>query len=337
MDFATLPPEINSGLMYSGPGAGSMMRAAAAWETLAARLVSAAADYRAVTAALAGGEGAACTQAAARYVDWLDAVAARSEHAAIQLKAAAGAHQSAFTATVPPPEIAGNRAQRMSLVSTNCLGHSSTAIANLDAEYDAMWARNVDAMHAYAEAATGAVAVAPFPAPPGNPPVTKRNWALQSAPDVISAGCEVMSVIPEALNALWSSPLTTFEASLSSVTPSLSKLNSVTAPSDFAIGHLNSMNKAAALQSLFPRPAATHGVNAGLRRGMPVGVLSVPRAWAAARPHDGAVARGPGRRAHPAGRGQRTARLTRGPRVRRLKRGDVGRADAAVDQERRSR
>ncbi|OBJ34107.1 hypothetical protein A5621_19380 [Mycobacterium colombiense] len=284
MNFATLPPEISSGLMYSGPGAGSMMRAAAAWEALAVRLFSAAADYRAVTARLADGDGAALSRAAARYVDWLDAVAARSEHAATQLTAAAGAHQSAFTATVPPPEVAGNRTQRMSLVSTNCLGQRSPAIANVDAEYDAMWARNADAMHAYAEAAAAAVAMAPFPAPPGKPAVTKRNWALQSAPDVISAGHELMSVIPDTLKGLSSSPLSTLEASLAAVTPSLSKLNSVTAPSDFAIGHLNSMNKTAALRSLLPKPAVPTGVNAGLGRGMPVGVLSVPRAWAAAAP-----------------------------------------------------
>lgn len=284
MNFATLPPEISSGLMYSGPGAGSMMRAAAAWEALAVRLFSAAADYRAVTARLADGDGAALSRAAARYVDWLDAVATRSERAATQLAAAAGAHQSAFTATVPPPEIAGNRAHRMSLVSTNCLGQRSAAIANVDAEYDAMWARNADAMHAYAEAAAAAVVMAPFPAPPGNPAVSKRNWALQSAPDVISAGCELMSVIPDTLKRLSSSPLSTLEASLAAVTPSLSKLNSVTAPSDFAIGHLNSMNKTAALQSLFPKPAVPNGVNAGLGRGMPVGVLSVPRAWAAGAP-----------------------------------------------------
>ncbi len=93
-----------------------------------------------------------------------------------------------------------------------------------------------------------------------------------------------MSVIPEALRRLSSSPLTTLEASLSSVTPSLSKLNSVTAPSDFAIGHLNSMNKTAALQSLFVKPAATNGVNAGLGRGTPVGGMSVPPTWAAAAP-----------------------------------------------------
>ncbi|OBB87431.1 hypothetical protein A5760_02725 [Mycobacterium colombiense] len=285
MSFATLPPEISSGLMYSGPGAGSMTRAAAAWEALAVRLFSAAADYRAVTARLAAdGDGAALSQAAACYVDWLDAVATRSEHAATQLAAAAGAHQSAFAATVPPQEVTGNRTQRISLVSTNCLGQRSAAIANVDAEYDAMWARNADAMYAYAEAAAAAVTMAPFPAPHGNPAVTKRNWALQSAPDVISAGCELMSVIPDTLKRLSSSPLSTLEASLAAVTPWLSKLNSVTAPSDFAIGHLNSMNKTAALQSLFPRPAVPNGVNARLGRGMPVGVLSVPRAWAAAAP-----------------------------------------------------
>ncbi|OMC33235.1 hypothetical protein A5739_07655 [Mycobacterium colombiense] len=284
MNFAALPPEISSGLMYSGPGAGSMMRAAAAWEALAVRLFSAAADYRAVTARLADSDGAALSRAAARYVDWLDAVAARSEHAATQLTAAAGAHQSAFTATAPPSEVAGNRTQRMSLVSTNCLGQRSAAIADVDADYDAMWARNADAMHAYAEAAAGAVTMAPFPAPPGKPAVTKRNWALQSAPDVISAGHELMSVIPDTLKRLSSSPLSTLEASLAAVTPSLSKLNSVTAPSDFAIGHLNSMNKTAALRSLLPKPAVPNGVNAGLGRGMPVGVLSVPRAWAAAAP-----------------------------------------------------
>ena len=31
MDFAILPPEINSGRMYAGPGSGRMLAAAAAW------------------------------------------------------------------------------------------------------------------------------------------------------------------------------------------------------------------------------------------------------------------------------------------------------------------
>ncbi|MCV7394002.1 PPE domain-containing protein, partial [Mycobacterium paraseoulense] len=37
-DFGALPPEINSGRMYAGPGSGPMMVAAAAWDVLAAEL-----------------------------------------------------------------------------------------------------------------------------------------------------------------------------------------------------------------------------------------------------------------------------------------------------------
>lgn len=286
MDFATLPPEINSGLMYSGPGAGSMVAAAAAWDKLAAWLCTAAADYRAVTAKLSaqweGPAPSALCEAAARYVDWLDANAARSQHAAVQLSAAAGAHEAAFAATVPPPAIAGNRTRRMSLVSANWLGQHGATIAGVDAEYDAMWAQNAAAMYAYADAAAGAVTMTPFTPAPANAGAQVDTWPPRAAHEVIATARHVMSAIPGAVKHLSSASQTTFEASLSSVTPSLSKLNSLTAPSDFAIGHLNSMNKAAALRTLFPRPAAVDGVSARLRRGASLGVLSVPRTWTAA-------------------------------------------------------
>lgn len=38
LDFGALPPEINSGRMYAGPGSGPLLAAAAAWDALAAEL-----------------------------------------------------------------------------------------------------------------------------------------------------------------------------------------------------------------------------------------------------------------------------------------------------------
>ena len=45
IEFAMFPPEINSGLMYAGPGAGPMTAASAAWDALADDLYLAAAAY----------------------------------------------------------------------------------------------------------------------------------------------------------------------------------------------------------------------------------------------------------------------------------------------------
>ncbi|MEE3066325.1 MAG: PPE domain-containing protein, partial [Actinomycetota bacterium] len=54
MDFALLPPEVNSGLMYAGPGSGPLLEAAAGWDALAAQLESTASGYAAQLAGLTG-------------------------------------------------------------------------------------------------------------------------------------------------------------------------------------------------------------------------------------------------------------------------------------------
>jgi len=48
LDFAALPPEINSGLMYAGPGSGPMLAASVAWDALADNLYSRAISYGSV-------------------------------------------------------------------------------------------------------------------------------------------------------------------------------------------------------------------------------------------------------------------------------------------------
>ena len=294
MNFATLPPEIHSGRMHAGPGSGSMAEAVKAWERLAVRLYTAAADYRTVTSKLAargGPASMAVTEAAAPYIAWLTATAARAAQAASQAKAAVRAHETALAAMVPPPAIDANRAQRTSLAEANCLGQNSPGIADTDAEYERMWAGNADAMYAYAGAAANASALTPFTAPPtgtasANPDaaVARTSWTLQSAPQVVSNGHRVMTTIPVVLQAISLSPLKTFDASLSPVSASLSKLSSLSAPSDAAITHLNSLNKAMALRWLLPNQGGARGPAITARFGdpAPIGALSVPRAWAAA-------------------------------------------------------
>ena len=286
MHFAALSPEINSGRMYSGPGSESMILAAVTWSELAAQLHNMAADYSSTTSRLEqqcpAPAAKAMSRAAAPQIRWLKTTAVHAENAAAQAKAAANAYESAFAAMVAPPAIARNRTRRTALASANCLGQHSAAIADIDTEYDGMWAQNTGAMYAYAEAAAAAVALTPFTTPPAYPGAAACTWALQAAPDVMSAAYHVMSAIPGALKELSAPSPTTFESSLSAVTPSLSKLNSLTASSDFAIGHLNSMNKAAALRTLFRKPVAVDGVSARFGRGVSLGVLSVPRIWAAA-------------------------------------------------------
>jgi PPE-repeat protein len=277
-----------------------MTEAAVAWDALAARLYARLADYRSVTSKLARAwQDAAATEmteAAAPYADWLDTTAARAAHAATQAKTAASAFESALAAVVPLKVIEANRAQRISLASTNCLGQTSPAIADTEAEYDQMWVRDAEAMNTYAAASADASMVTPFSSPAATAgPAGEElfgSWALTSAPEVMSAGHQVMSAIPQALQTFTSSPLTTFDASLSSVTSPLSKLSSLTAPSDFALTHLSSRNKAAALEtaaamrSLLTKPGGAGGaaVTAGFGRATSIAALSVPQAWTTATP-----------------------------------------------------
>jgi PPE-repeat protein len=171
MDFALLPPEINSARMYDGPGSGPMLAAAAAWDGLATELHAAAASYGSVISELSAGPwlgaaSAAMTAAAAPYVAWMQSTATQAEQTAIQAKAAAAAYEVTFAAMVPPPVIEANRALLQALVATNLFGQNTPAIAAAETLYAEMWAQDATAMYGYAGASASATTLPPFtPAP----------------------------------------------------------------------------------------------------------------------------------------------------------------------------
>ncbi len=171
LDLGALPPEINSARMYSGPGSGPMMAAAAAWDALAAQLDLYAAGYSSTLSELhgqtwSGGASMAMASAVAPYVAWATTTAAQAEQAAGQARAAAAAYEAAFAATVPPQVIAANRIQLAMLVATNFFGQNTPAIAATEAAYAEMWAQDATAMYGYAASSSAATALTPFSEPP---------------------------------------------------------------------------------------------------------------------------------------------------------------------------
>jgi len=170
-DFAALPPEINSGRMYAGPGSEPMMVAATAWDELAAELGTAASGYNSVISELTsapwvGPASASMVSAVVPYVTWLSAVAAEAEKTATQARLAAAAYEAAFAMTVPPPVIAANRVLLMTLIATNFFGQNTPAIAATEAQYMEMWAQDAAAMYGYADSSAVASQLTPFTSPP---------------------------------------------------------------------------------------------------------------------------------------------------------------------------
>ena len=221
MHFAVLPPEVNSGRMYAGPGAGSILAAAAAWDELADELHTTAADLESVISGLTsepweGASSESMAAAAVPQVTWLSTAAAQPTQASAQAKAAAAAYESAYAMTVPPPEISANRAQLTSLIATNVLGQNTPAIAANEVAYGEMWAQDVAAMYGYAFDSKAASQVTPFTPPEQS--TTEGGLGAQSAATAQAAGTSagnaqttltsagsMMSAVPNALQTLTSS------------------------------------------------------------------------------------------------------------------------------------
>ncbi|AEF37924.1 PPE family protein PPE51_2 [Mycolicibacter sinensis] len=303
MNFAALPPEVNSALMYSGAGSGPIRAAATAWKAMAAELETAATSYRSIITGLTdqtwqGPAATAMATAAAPYAAWMSTTATQAAHAGTQASAAAAAYETAFAMTVPPPVITANRTQLATLIATNILGQNTAAIAANEAHYAQMWAQDATAMYGYAGNAATATQLPTFTAPHTTTDAapaadTSGDYQGAGAPglvlDILVALLEVDSIAPfEGGGAGLEFGALAIEAA------SLAPFAGLGFGGDFgSIGGLGLIGGTvsagggfppASLASAAAAPGRVPAACAGTGRAVPLGGLSVPQAWAAATP-----------------------------------------------------
>ncbi|OSC43211.1 PPE family protein [Mycobacterium decipiens] len=321
MDFALLPPEVNSARMYTGPGSGSMLAAAGSWDALAAELGTTAETYGSVISGLSslnwrGPASELMTATAAPYIGWLYATAEQTQQTAFQARAAAMAFEQAHAMTVPPPLVAANRTQLLTLIATNFFGQNTAAIAALEAQYAEMWAQDAAAMYGYATAAATAAQLTPFSAPqqttdpagiaaqsaavdqavgsaqvidvvsqliasllqqiPGLPPIVPDDFTFLDEVFAVYATVGVTQDLQSMVSGLISTD-STIQGMLGS-----SENPAELAPLDFGIGSFFSATSPAGAVSASGGGAGLgNAVLASVGRAGSIGQLSVPPSWAA--------------------------------------------------------
>ncbi len=220
LDYGALPPEINSGRIYTGPGSSPLMAAASAWDSVAAELGTAATGYSSVITELTGSPwlgptAQAMISAVTPYVSWISAAATQAEETASQARAAAAAFETAFTLTVPPSVIAANRVLLATLVATNFFGQNTPAIAATEAQYMQMWAQDAAAMYGYAGSSAIATELSRFVDPPntttadaasGQSAAVAQASATPAAESAQTAVGQLITSVPQALTQLSVAP-----------------------------------------------------------------------------------------------------------------------------------
>ena len=305
MDFAFLPPEINSARMYTGPGSGSMLAAAGSWDALAAELGTTAETYESVVSGLTtlhwrGPASELMMAAADPYVSWLYTTAEQTRQTAMQVRAAAVAYEQAYAMTVPPAVVTANRAQLMALIATNFFGQNTAAIAATEAQYAEMWAQDAAAMSGYATASAAATTLTPFSSPKRttNPAGLAAQTAAvaQAQANAPAAGpvSQLISAIQAALPTF--NPEFGFLDVIAGAYSSLSAVRDMEGTADGiiggekALGILPDLSKVAAEVAPAPAGAASglgggaglpNGVLASVARANSIGPLSVPASWSA--------------------------------------------------------
>ncbi|MGV0624842.1 PPE family protein [Mycolicibacter minnesotensis] len=278
LDFGTSPPEIISAKIYTGPGSGPLLAAAAAYDALAAQLNSYSAGYFAVIADLQGeswtGRAAAAMAAAATpYAQWAAVTASQVERAAGQARAAAATYETARAAIVPPVQVTANRSRLASLAASNVFGQNTPAIAVTEFEYAEMWAQDTLAMYGYASSAATATQLQPFQPPP--PTTNPVGGAAQAAAVAGSAGAagvsnaQVMASqglagLPQQLGVLATGPAAALPAQANPWLPLdvIAAVNILLGPTSFALQTARTISSVGSFALAGNAYLITHG-NAG--------------------------------------------------------------------------
>jgi len=206
MEFTSLPPEITSALIHTGPGAESLIAASEAWQQLGVTLEDSAESYGGALSSLAGvwqgPSSATMAQAVEPYVTWLRTTAQQTQQIASSAEAAAAAYNTVRASVVPVAAVIANRTQLVHLLATNVFGMNLPAIAENEAQYQAMWANNSAAMTGYQAASAQATTLPQFssPASATNPTAldSKASAATAATTSSTASTAAATSVTPAA-------------------------------------------------------------------------------------------------------------------------------------------
>src|SRR5271156_1857 len=202
MEFTTLPPEVTSALIHSGPGAESFLAASGAWQQLGTNLEDSAENYLAALSSLGetwhGPSSTAMFQAAEPYLTWLQTTAQQAQQTASSAMAAAAAFNSVSAAVVPTAQVVANRTRLVQLLATNGFGRNLPAIAETESEYQTMWANNSAAMTRYQAVSAQASALPQIASPTSvaNPTGLKTQASSATPAATTSSGASVAAASP---------------------------------------------------------------------------------------------------------------------------------------------